>query len=390
MTLLAENALEHGPTSDAHRTEPGNRPSPADPLVTIALPVYNGERYVREAIDSILAQSFTNFELLISDNASTDSTPQIIADYARRDPRVRLHRNERNLGAAENFNLVVELARGDFFKWAAYDDVLAPDWLKVCVEALEREPDVMLVQTRTRVIDDEGRPMRVVAIPEGARHIVPDNPDDPDAPTIRYADAYDAPRPGLLSVSSAVRFREITRSHWMFEQFGLFRLDALRSLPLDGKYERPYGSNTVTIASVAMRSPIRELEPALFLRRYHQAQSDNLDHDDYIAYVNPDSAKRRRGLLGKATLPGQVRGLLDYLQQVRRSGLPLRERLACYGVVVSWCFWLVKLVWTLRHERGMLYRLRMKFRKFTGMLTGRSVRRQRGSGDGRKRGQATA
>ena len=103
------------------------------PKVSIGLPVYNGERYLREALDSILGQTFRDFELIICDNASTDETAAICADYAARDPRIRYHRQTHNIGATANFNHTFELARGAYFKWAAHDDVLAPTWLEKCV-----------------------------------------------------------------------------------------------------------------------------------------------------------------------------------------------------------------------------------------------------------------
>ena len=96
----------------------------AVPRVTIGLPVYNGENYLAEAIDSILGQTFTDFELIISDNASTDRTEEICRRYAAEDDRIRYFRHDRNRGASPNYNFTVEKARGEYFKWAAHDDVL--------------------------------------------------------------------------------------------------------------------------------------------------------------------------------------------------------------------------------------------------------------------------
>ncbi len=87
------------------------------PRVSIGLPVFNGERYLARAIDSILAQDFRDLELVVCDNASTDRTAEICAAYARRDPRVRYHRNPRNLGAGPNYDRCFHLARGEYFKW---------------------------------------------------------------------------------------------------------------------------------------------------------------------------------------------------------------------------------------------------------------------------------
>ena len=124
-----------------------------DRCVTIGLPVYNGERYLRPAIESILAQSFPHFELVISDNASTDGTEAICRDDADRDERVRYYRNTANLGMSRNFNLTFERATGRYFKWAADDDLLEPQYLARCVQVLDRDPGVILCHSQVRIID---------------------------------------------------------------------------------------------------------------------------------------------------------------------------------------------------------------------------------------------
>src|SRR4051812_44240337 len=93
------------------------------PLVSIGLPVYNGEKYIAEAIESLLSQDYTNIEIIISDNASTDNTPQICQQYQHKNPRIRYFRNDTNIGASNNFNRTFELSKGEFFMWAAYDDL---------------------------------------------------------------------------------------------------------------------------------------------------------------------------------------------------------------------------------------------------------------------------
>jgi glycosyltransferase involved in cell wall biosynthesis len=104
--------------------------SPATPTVSVGMPVYNGARYIREALDSLLAQSFRDFELIISDNASTDGTEVICQDYAARDSRIRYIRQQENCGAAANFEIVLREARREFFMWAAADDFEAsPEYL---------------------------------------------------------------------------------------------------------------------------------------------------------------------------------------------------------------------------------------------------------------------
>lgn len=129
------------------------------PRVSIAIPVYNGERYLAEAIESALAQTYTDFELLIGDNASTDGTPEIIAKYAALDSRIRSFRRPYNLGAGGNFTQLFEDSRGEYFKWLASDDKISPEWLQGCVDALDRKPEASLAYTMLRPIDDEGEVM---------------------------------------------------------------------------------------------------------------------------------------------------------------------------------------------------------------------------------------
>jgi glycosyltransferase involved in cell wall biosynthesis len=126
------------------------------PAVSVGMPVYDGERYLEEAIGSVLRQTQTDLELVISDNASTDRTGDICRSFAAADPRVRYYRNEVNLGAHPNFNRAFELSRGGYFKWAAHDDVLKPDFLRCCVEALESVPDAAVCQSAIEYIDESG------------------------------------------------------------------------------------------------------------------------------------------------------------------------------------------------------------------------------------------
>ncbi|MHC4256728.1 MAG: glycosyltransferase family 2 protein, partial [Planctomycetota bacterium] len=127
------------------------------PRVSIGMPVYNGEQFIRKAIETLLAQEFADFELIICDNASDDATREICLEYKRKDSRIRYYRNKENIGAAENFNLAFKLLTGEFFKWAGHDDSWAPDYLKLCVEALERNPSAILCFCPSVYFNDDGR-----------------------------------------------------------------------------------------------------------------------------------------------------------------------------------------------------------------------------------------
>jgi glycosyltransferase involved in cell wall biosynthesis len=114
---------------------------------------------VAEAIDSILAQTFTDFELIISDNASTDGTEEICRRYADKDERIRYVRNRQNYGAAFNFNQTFHLSSGAYFKWVAHDDLMRPEFVQRCVDVLDRNPSVVLAYPSWTAIDEEGQPL---------------------------------------------------------------------------------------------------------------------------------------------------------------------------------------------------------------------------------------
>jgi len=141
-------------TQVANMTEPE-----ISPMVSIGMPVYNGEKTIREALDALLAQDFKEFELIISDNASTDDTGNICIMYAARDRRVQYYRNEMNLGPTANFNRLIHLARGKYFMWAADDDLWEPSYVSCMVEALDKNPDAVLSFCQYEIISADKQPL---------------------------------------------------------------------------------------------------------------------------------------------------------------------------------------------------------------------------------------
>jgi glycosyltransferase involved in cell wall biosynthesis len=130
--------------------DPGRSISPPIPVleaprVSIGMPVYNGEPHLRKALDSLLAQTFLDYELIISDNASTDRTSEICREYASKDARIRYIQQKENKGAAWNFNFVLEQALAEYFMWAACDDLWSPDCLSEYVKVLNGDESVTLV-----------------------------------------------------------------------------------------------------------------------------------------------------------------------------------------------------------------------------------------------------
>ncbi|MGH9198508.1 MAG: glycosyltransferase family 2 protein, partial [Acidimicrobiia bacterium] len=135
--------------SESHPTLP-------EPRVSIGLPVYDGEDFIAEQIESLLKQSFGDFELIIADNASTDRTQQICLGYSAQDPRIRYIRNATNVGPVANHNLLIDSARGGYFKFAAHDDIHERDFLARCIEVLDSDASVVLAYPqRVRFGGDE-------------------------------------------------------------------------------------------------------------------------------------------------------------------------------------------------------------------------------------------
>ena len=137
----------------------------AVPRLSIGLPVYNGQDYLAESLDALLGQSYAEFELIISDNASTDGTAEICRQYQQQDTRIRYLRQPRNIGAAPNHTFVFEQSRGELFKWAAADDLYARDLIESCVEALDEHPDVVLAHSWTAAVDSQGTVTQALEYP---------------------------------------------------------------------------------------------------------------------------------------------------------------------------------------------------------------------------------
>lgn len=128
--------------------------------VSVLVPAYNGEKYLAECLESILSQDFGDFELLVSDDKSTDGAPDVIDRYARQDSRVCWWRNAENLGAANNFRLCLQKARGDFVKFMCGDDkLLTPSAIGKMSALLSKEHSVSLVSSSSLVIDPESKPV---------------------------------------------------------------------------------------------------------------------------------------------------------------------------------------------------------------------------------------
>lgn len=218
---------------------------PEVPIVSIGMPVYNGEEFLSEALDSILEQTFKDFELIISDNASTDQTESICRTYAAKDSRIRFVRNETNLGASINYKTVFRLAKGRYFRWAPADDLFAPESLEVCVKTLNKHPEAVLCYPKTTLIDERGEVIRL------------------------YEDNLHLP------MSSPVeRFRRVLKQIGLANcLYGLIRREALGKTALLGNYP---GADIVLILELSLLGQFIEVPRPLFFRRMHSKASSSI------------------------------------------------------------------------------------------------------------------
>jgi glycosyltransferase involved in cell wall biosynthesis len=262
--------------------------SGATPPVSIGLPVYNGEVHLGAALDSLLAQSYGEFELVVSDNHSTDRTEAICRDYAARDSRIRYHRAERNQGAAWNFNRTFELSAGRYFKWASSNDLHAPDYLSRCLEVLDRRPEVVLCYPKSSIIDDSG------------------------AVTREVEDRLDLPWP-----RASRRFREyLERVQLCNPVFGVIRSDVLRRTGRLGNYP---GADVVLLGELTLHGAFAEVAERLFFRRLGvQNEIRDQSLENWQEFFDPST----KGRLFMRTWRHQY----EYFAAVFRSPLPAGEK----------------------------------------------------------------
>jgi glycosyltransferase involved in cell wall biosynthesis len=279
--------------------------------VAIGMPVWNGENFICEAIDSILGQTFSDFELLISDNASTDGTEEICRDYAKRDKRIRYIRQKKNIGAAFNHNFVVHQSSGEYFKFAAHDDILAPQCLEQCVRVLDADEGAVLCSPATVLINDDGSPVRYVdgkgMVDNAGRvwGVVPEN------------------NPLLTSADPADRFAAVLLNMFMcLEIYSLIRRSALERTALQPSH---IGGDKVLLAELAVIGRFHLHETPLFYRRCHAGQFSAAPSGRYIAAW---SAGRKGSMFSH-----QLQLLASYVRVALTAELNIEQRYRCLAAV---------------------------------------------------------
>jgi len=272
------------------------------PRLSVGLPVYNGEKYLAQSIDALLGQSYEDFELIISDNASTDGTADICRRYLDQDSRIRYIRQPYNVGCAPNHNLLVDEARGELFKWASCDDLYARDLLKCCVEALDEYPHVVLAHSWTAMINSSGTVTKA----------------------IEYSLATDSARP-------PERFRSMLYASHGDDSYGVIRSDVLRRIKPHDSYH--HADRTFT-AELGLHGPFYLVPDWLYFRRDHpdQALRANPTVRSWCANLDPRRMDRLRHPVARL----YAEYIWGFIAAIRRAPLSSADRRACYVLLAQW------------------------------------------------------
>ncbi|MCC0176765.1 glycosyltransferase [Waterburya agarophytonicola K14] len=273
------------------------------PLVSIGLAVFNGEKYLEQALDSILAQTFRDFELIISDNASSDRTKEICSQYAAQDPRIRYYRNSINIGGVNNETRTFELSRGKYFRLMAHDDLLAPELIAKSFEILEKNSEFVLCYSDISVIDGAGKQIKTIDT----------NIGEEDEPYQRFR-------------------RLVSREHRCEATYALTRSDVLTKVDPQLNYS---DSDRAFLAQLSLFGKFYKIDEPLFYKRYHQERSIELYSDRYqrMAWFHPEIDENNLPYFCYFMYWRQIFHLLSIIY---RSPINLKNKLFCYSRVVGW------------------------------------------------------
>jgi glycosyltransferase involved in cell wall biosynthesis len=274
----------------------------AAPRLSIGLPVYNGEKYLAESLDALLGQSYEDFELIISDNASTDGTAAICHRYMKKDSRIRYVYQSRNIGAALNHNFVVGQARGQLFKWASHDDLYANSLLKCCIDALDEYPHVVLAHSWTALIDNSGKITEPIEYPLAT-----------------------------ASLRAPERFHSILFANAGDDFYGVIRTDILRRTSLLDSYHH---SDRTATAEMVLHGPFYQVPDWLYLRRDHPDRAERACPTVRARCANMDP--RRTDRLRHPTARLYAEYLWGYVTAIRRAPLSPADRRECYRYLAWW------------------------------------------------------
>lgn len=272
------------------------------PKITIGLPVFNGQQYLDEAVASITSQTYSDFELIIADNCSTDDSLAIAKKWQGIDPRIKVIESPTNLGAAPNFNRVFAAAKGELFKWATCDDLIEPDFLQKCVDRMADSPETILVYSDAVKIDGEGNALRLIY--DSKMKMKTDSPD----PLVRFRDL-------------------VLYDHSCISVFGLIRSDALRKTGLIGSY---VASDRVLLAQLGLLGPFSRIEQPLIFHREHSGRSTrSIPHlKDRLSWFDTS--------LPSARVFPNWRLLKEYALAITASDLSRWQATQCFVHLLRW------------------------------------------------------
>lgn len=278
-------------------------------FVSIGLPVYNSAKYLKFQLDSLLAQTYSNFEIVISDNASNDQTEQICRDYAANDSRIRYYRNQRNIGAPMNHNRVFKLSSGEFFKWAAYDDLHAPTYLEKCMSVLNKDSSIILCHSRTGRINELGELV-------GRYHGAPNN--------------------RLISGKPYERFGVFMSLYFpCWDLFGVIRRTYLEKTPLQRSF---VGSDRNLLAEITLMGKTYELPETLFFGRDHSGSYTGTFYKQNRVTNRESYRKQLDWWTADNLIPlPNLKNYIEYFNSVIRVPLKQSEKIACYNQIIR-CF----------------------------------------------------
>jgi hypothetical protein len=303
--------------------------------VSIGLPVYNGQNYLGEAIESLLAQSFGDFEILISDNASTDGTESICRAYAARDRRIRYYRQEVNQGAAWNHNYTFALAQGEYFKWNAHDDLYAASFIASCFDVLQRDPEVLWCFSRFSHIDSKGR---TLADPRTCNLSYLEPAQNGATPRLAWTRASELPWQRFAGV--------LLGGTSCLDCYGLMRTAAMRKTGLLRPY---YGSEKVFVSELCLLGRYAEVpEPLAFVRVHPEGSGALPSAAEQAEFVNPLSVRRCRWTRFKL--------LQAYYKVIQQSDLSWHQRARCQYALLCYLFQLRKwnrVLWSILRGTGV-------------------------------------
>jgi glycosyltransferase involved in cell wall biosynthesis len=297
----------------------------AAPRLSIGLPVYNGENYLAESLDALLGQSYEVFELIISDNASTDGTADICRRYGKQDSRIRYVRQPRNIGLSPNHNFVFQHSRGELFKWAAADDLYARDLLLRCVAALDEDPDVVLAHSYEAAIDSAGNVTQSLDYP-----LATDSPRAPERfRSILFGnsglfESSDSDVHGLIRLDN----RGILRA---CDEYGVIRADVMRQVAPLGSYHH---SDRIVVCEIALHGRFHITPDWLYFRRDYPDRTYNASPAVRARCAVMDPVRANRLRHPTARLLGEY--FWGYVAAIRRAPLSPADRRECYRNLAQW------------------------------------------------------